>query len=320
MRLRGLILIACFLVGGCAHVLRHESALTIVPYGVQPTGRILVGVTLNGRGPFRFALDTASSGTFVFASAVEQLGLEPSAEPVMTVRGAIASGRFPMVVVERLQLGSEIHEDLALTVLPGDTLATRGIDGILGADFLRRYAVEFSVREHLARLYAPETVAALEYKGFAAIALRPVRVGASVEPVWFFDVDIAGRTLPALFDLGAGLNIINRAAADALELTATREEEAVDFAGAVETGSVLARFDTQSIATGAARWRNEVFLISDLEVFETLGYGDRPLAVLGSGLFTQRDFVVDFVRNRLLIRVSMPESVTDGPDGGDGPD
>jgi hypothetical protein len=29
--------------------------------------------------------------------------------------------------------------------------------------------------------------------------------------------------------------------------------------------------------------------------------------ILGSGLFNQRDFIIDFVRNRLLVKASMDE-------------
>ena len=46
---------------------------------------------------------------------------------------------------------------------------------------------------------------------------------------------------------------------------------------------------------------------SDLEIFKTLQQGDSPLVILGSGLFNQRDFVIDFVRNRLLVKVAMDE-------------
>ena len=35
--------------------------------------------------------------------------------------------------------------------------------------------------------------------------------------------------------------------------------------------------------------------------------GDSPAAILGAGLFTQRDFIIDFVRSRLLVKVAMGE-------------
>ncbi|MFQ5548833.1 MAG: hypothetical protein ACE5FV_11105, partial [Woeseia sp.] len=61
------------------------------------------------------------------------------------------------------------------------------------------------------------------------------------------------------------------------------------------------------VRTARVRWRDEVFAIADLRIFATLRRGDSPLAILGSGLFNQRDFVIDFVRNRLLVKVAMDE-------------
>ena len=52
------------------------------------------------------------------------------------------------------------------------------------------------------------------------------------------------------------------------------------------------------------RWRNSTFLIADVEIFETLEHGSKPLAIMGAGLFSGRDFVIDFTRNRLLVRNS----------------
>ena len=51
-----------------------------------------------------------------------------------------------------------------------------------------------------------------------------------------------------------------------------------------------------------------MFSIADLELFETLMLRDSPAVILGAGLFTQRDFVIDFVRNRLLVKVAMDEA------------
>ena len=67
------------------------------------------------------------------------------------------------------------------------------------------------------------------------------------------------------------------------------------------------RLDAMEVRTAGIRWRNEVFLVADLEIFETLQHDDTPLVILGSGFFNQRDFVIDFVRNRLLIKVAMDE-------------
>lgn len=296
-------------LGGCAQPIGFDDALAVVPYELQPSGRIVVEVRVNREGPFRFALDTASSGSFVFARLRDRLAL-PESGRESTVRGAVASGRFPLVHIDTLEVGSEIWRDAELIALPGDTDATAILDGILGTDFLRRYAVGFSVTDEVIRLYAPSVVGERSYQGWSRVALTPMRVGASSEPLYLFDIAIEGHTLPALFDLGAGLNVINRAAVDLLDLTTVRRREAGELSGAIESRAVLAQFGRQVVTTGRVQWRNELFLIDDLAVLEILGYEDRALAIMGSGLFAQRDFVIDFARNRLLIRTSMSETDT----------
>jgi hypothetical protein len=79
------------------------------------------------------------------------------------------------------------------------------------------------------------------------------------------------------------------------------------LSGVFESTPVVAQFEAKEVTTAGIRWRNEVFLIADLEVFATLQQGDSPLVILGSGLFNQRDFVIDFVRNRLLVKTAMDE-------------
>jgi hypothetical protein len=66
------------------------------------------------------------------------------------------------------------------------------------------------------------------------------------------------------------------------------------------------------VRTGRVRWQDEEFSIVELEVFDMLSRADTPCAILGAGLFTQRDFIIDFARNRLLVKVVMDEATVIG--------
>ena len=77
--------------------------------------------------------------------------------------------------------------------------------------------------------------------------------------------------------------------------------------GVLASERVVARTEAMEVKTAGIHWQNEVFLIADLEVFETLQKSESPFVILGAGLFNQRDFVIDFVRNRLLVKVAMDE-------------
>jgi hypothetical protein len=301
------ILALCIAASGCAAMLDPDEALTVVPYTLLSGGRVVVDVRLNGQGPFRFAVDSAATGSFLTERARAALALEPVPGVTATVYGAIASGQFPVVDVARLEIGSERWEGARLIALPSNTSATATLDGVLGTDFLRRYSVGLSALDRALRLYAPATIGSRAYRGWAEIALTPRRLGNSEEPLYFLEVEIEGRSVPALFDLGAGISMLNSAAASALRLAPTRAERRGEFADAVGSEPVIAQLNTQDLQTAGVRWRDETFLIEDLEIFTLLAAADEPLAILGSGLFTQRDCIIDFARQRLLIRWSMTE-------------
>ncbi len=292
---------------GCASVLNEDGALAIASYDVSENGRIIVEARVNGQGPFAFALDTGSSISIVFDELRDELALEPVPGKAVIIHGAVASGEFPLLSISRLAIGREVWADPRIAALPGDTAASAGIDGILGVDFLRRYAVGFSTRDRAIRLYPPDLVGRRTYRGWTSVPLEPEYIGDSGAALYFFDIEVAGHRIPALFDLGSGLNLINWAAASSLGL------DPVDFrgddvlSGAIESAPIVARVRVDEVTTGHIRWRDEEFTIAELEIFTRLMHGGTPSAILGAGLFTQRDFIIDFARSRLLVNVAMDE-------------
>jgi hypothetical protein len=301
-------LAAIFALSGCASVLDLDHALAIAPYHIEGSGRIVIETRVNGQGPYDFALDTASTISAVFYELRDELELESIPGQVVVVHGAVATGRFSLLNINRLEIGREIWADPRMVSLPGETAAVASIDGLLGVDFLRRYAVGFTTADRVVRLYPPDLVARRSYRGWASAPLEAKPVGESGAALYFIDIEIDGWKIPAIFDLGAGLNMINWAGARKLGIVplVTRRDDQIS--GALDELPVAARFNAEEVTTASIRWRDEMFSIADLEIFETLMLRDSPAVILGAGLFTQRDFVIDFVRSRLLVKVAMDEA------------
>jgi len=300
-------LAAVFVLCGCASTLDQDNALAIAPYRILEDGRIVVETRVNDRGPFPFALDTGSSISIVFGDLRNKLELGLIPEQQVMIHGTVDSGGFPLLSVDRLQVGEATWVEPRIASLPGETGAGTDIDGILGTDFLRRYAVGFSTKDHIVRLYDPDLVRDRSYRGWATVQLERAAIGDSGAMLYFFDVIIGGQKIPALFDLGAGLNMINWPGARSLDLKPVRSSEDDQVSGVIGSTAVMARINAREVKTAGIRWRNEVFLIADLDVFAALQKSDSPFVILGAGLFNQRDFVIDFVRNRLLVKVAMEE-------------
>jgi len=307
-RLPGLIsLAAAFILSGCATTLDLDGALTVVPYRIESDGRIVVTAAVNGAGPFEFIVDSAASISSVFDGLSDQLSLETIPGQVVRVRGVVASGEFPLLDVDHLTFGTETWDTPRIVLLPSNTEAHGGLDGVLGVDFLSRYAVFFSAGDRVIRLYPPELVATQSYWGWSSIPLTVRSISRDGPAIYVIDIEIDGHAIPAVFDLGAGVNMINWKGARSLGIRRSLARDRLIIAGAIDTMKILARLDARVVTTAGIRWRNESFAIADLEIFETLMIADRPTAILSAQLFTQRDFIIDFQRNRLLIKVGQQE-------------
>lgn len=297
-----------FLLCGCASTLDEDGALATVPYEINENKGIVVEVRVNDQGPFAFTLDTAASISVIFDELSSKLSLEPVSENVVVIHGLVASGKFPLRNVDQLSVGSEVWIDPVIAAMPGEAVARTGIDGILGVDFLRRYAVGFSIEDRVIRLYPPARLDGRSYRGWTAIPLEVLYVGDTRTALYFFEIDVGGVKMPAIFDLGAGLNMMNWSAANSLGLDPVKLRDDEQVAGAIDSTPIVARIRAREVKTGNVRWKNEEFMIAELEIFTTLMQSATPSAILGAGLFTQRDFIIDFTRNRLLIKTAMREA------------
>ncbi len=293
---------------GCASVLDEDGALATAAYRIERYGRIVVDARVNGQGPFRFAIDTGASISVIFDELSKELALEPVPGKTLLIHGILASGEYPLVNVGRLEVGREAWIEPRVVSLPRDAIAGSSMEGILGLDFLRRYAVGFSTRERVVRLYPPELVSRRDYRGWTAIPLVPQYVGTSGAAIYVFEMQVNDQKIPAIFDLGAGVNALNWAAANSLGLHPVASKDDTVLSGAIESAPIVAELRIEEVITGRVRWRNEQFLVAELEIFDTLERADTPFAILGAELFNQRDFIIDFARNRLLVRFAMDEA------------
>jgi len=299
---------ALFALSGCAGTLDLDGALAMTPYLVEPSGRIVIEAHVNDEGPFNFALDTGASISAVFDELRDELALASVPGKLVIVHGAVATGQFPLLDIDRVEVGREVWLQPRIVSLPGLTEAGQSIDGVLGIDFLRRFAVGFSTTDRVVRLYPPSLVARRSYRGWASVPLEFERIGERGAALYFMEIEIDGRRVPALFDLGAGLNMMNWAGAHSLGIAPPHARRIEDVAGTIERSLDAARFSADEVTTADIRWRNETFAIADLEIFDSLVLDGNPAVIVGAGLFTQRDFVIDFVRSRLLVKVALAET------------
>ena len=108
---------------------------------------IVLAARLNGRGPFRFLLDTGSTHTAMSAETAEAIGAPVVAKAAM---GSAAGSRETLVVhVKSLEVGSMRVSNLLASVIElAEIPGGRTIDGVIGHDALGslRYTIDFRQR------------------------------------------------------------------------------------------------------------------------------------------------------------------------------
>jgi predicted aspartyl protease len=103
---------------------------------IDDIGAVIVPVHINGRGPFEFLVDTGSSHSVVSRSLADELALRFVARTSVLT----STGREwrPVVNLDQTTIGGAESEGLLASVASSTQLdgITRGIDGIIGQDFL----------------------------------------------------------------------------------------------------------------------------------------------------------------------------------------
>ncbi|WP_159029669.1 retropepsin-like aspartic protease family protein [Streptomyces qaidamensis] len=105
---------------------------------IERDGRTLafVPVSIEGRGPFSFALDTGASTSVVGEEVADRVGLERTGER-RSVSGIIGTGEVPVARVDRWEVGEIRLDPGEVTVIDlGPPRGSRGIQGLLGSDVL----------------------------------------------------------------------------------------------------------------------------------------------------------------------------------------
>ena len=297
------LLVVSILASGCAAplILDDDNASVVTPLEVGDEGHITVQATIDGHGPFRFVLDTGASISVIFDTTREQAGLASAEGTQVVIQGMVGAGTFPMMTIAELKIGSESWTNARVALLPADNSASGQIDGILGIDFLRRYAVGVSPREKVVRLYPPRLVSERSYRGWTSIPMQELQIGKGDATVYAIALHISEIEIQAMLDLGAGSNLMNWHTARAIRVKPTKSGPGSEISGAIETVPVLAELEVDELRIEDIIWKNRTFLISDFPIFEALDLESRLVAIIGPSLFDERDFVIDFERKRMLI-------------------
>jgi predicted aspartyl protease len=116
---------------------------------IQNTSLVAVSVMVNGSGPYRFLLDTGASNSILSATVADRLKIKAGREHTLLTGGGNIAVTLRTI---RLQVGETLLENLEIVVTNFPLMRSLEVDGILGADYLRRFKVAIDYEKRVVEL------------------------------------------------------------------------------------------------------------------------------------------------------------------------
>lgn len=243
--------------------------------GEQIDTRMVIGVTVDGSGPYRFVVDSGADRSVIGERLARTLGL-PAGRSV-TLHDVAGVSRRETVRIARLGIGSGTVENIVAPVLSEASLGARGMIGIdalrgqrLMLDFeTDTVTVEDTRRPAMAR--ADEIVVTARSRGGQLILTQARASGVDIR---------------AVVDTGSQLTIGNLALRDALTRRRRPPPQASVATLVSVTGETLLvpLMIVPEIRVGSIIMRNVLVGFADLPPFRLFGLGEAPAMLLGTDL------------------------------------
>ena len=278
-----------------------------LPYHIGADARVATDVFINGKGPFRFLLDTAASRSMMFEHLRAKLGLGSTGGERLVVYGMQNVGTAIPVKAEELRISNETIRDLAMGVLPDDSDPA---DGLLGMDALSNYLVVLDRKGMRLRLLTPQDGEPADFRAWPSLSLtrRPVKDTAA--SLWLMRANVSGVSVTSLLDMGSGMTILNWNAAEQLGLKRTsfpREGMPQKLRDALGTVEPVIFAKGMTIWLGGRVFTDQTVLIANANVFRYFHLDAGPAAIIGSGLLKDNSLAIDFAHQRLYVGPGLAE-------------
>lgn len=247
-------------------------------------------VHINGRGPFRFFIDTGAERSAISTFLAGALGYRLAGLPDVLREGVIGALPTPEVRLQQLRCDAVGRDAMTALVLPEAILGDW--DGLIGVDVLAGSVLSISSPQWQAQVSTSDSKPRRSTKG--------LRFDSGTLHLPMLRLSIGAHAVMALLDTGATQSVGNRALARALGLRTSAGAIVMDAAGArlpAELATVAGfRLDAAALPAAALR-------IAELPLFSRRGLGNRPALLLGvDRLNAVSDLRIDFRARRLYAR------------------
>ena len=275
--------------------LSPQDLLFASPTSLDHIGRVVTAVMIDGKGPFRFIIDTGANWSTISPHLASILRLQPSAQESIRVTGITGSAEVASVPIERLQAGALVISHTRLPVIEAPIMA--GADGILGAAGLQEERVLVDFRRN--RVVITRSHGDSVPWGFTRVWATRLNGGLLSVPG-----EVGGVRVDAIIDTGSQHTLGNLALYQALYAHERGKGEylAADVYGATKQVGAGKVQLAPLIDLGAFRIAGVALVFGDFHIFKVWRKTDRPAMVLGMDVLgTVNGFVIDFPHEEIAV-------------------
>ena len=253
--------------------------------------RMTVPISIDGKGPFEFLIDTGAERTIIGAELARSLAL-PAGKSAM-MHSMSGAGTVRTVIIPRLQVSKKSVSGIHAPALKEIHI---GASGMLGIDSLQSQRITFDFQRQKMTVVPSRTPQRESYPDEIVVTARS-RLGRLV----LVDARIDGEKLMVVLDTGAEVSIGNEALRRKLtakrKIGPTMPIELISVTG----GKIMADYtQAKQVRLGGILINNLPVAFTEAHPFKQLGLSNRPALLLGMDALRLFDRVsVDFANRKV---------------------
>ena len=249
--------------------------------GKEVADRLTVPVHINGKGPYRFVVDTGADRTVLATEVGVELGLVPG--PKVLLNGVVQTMIAQTVSIRHLEFGSIASGNFSVPTIARSLL---GADGYLGLDFLDRHRVTFDFKGGLLQVSDSRPK-------FSADWTRPsetrIHAFGSSGHLRSLDCRVDGVSAAAFVDSGAEVSAANGPLLAALahhnpSFGVVGDMDLIDITGGQIQGKVAM---VKQIRLPGLVFADCPLVIANFQVFKAWGLTRSPALLIGMNVLRQ---------------------------------
>lgn len=275
-----------------------------VAIGRDVGDRMTVNVSVGGKGPYRFLVDTGAERTIISRELARSLKLEGGKDAIL--HSVIGANDVSTVYIPHLQVSNNV---ISVVDAPALSASNLGADGMLGIDSLRSQRVLFDFKAQTMSI-TPSNRPAEKLDGQTIVVRARARKGRLI----FTSAQIDGQRVTVIVDTGSQVTIGNIALQRALmkrRLLSAHSPVTIESVTGEKLDARVA--EIKRLELGDVRIEDLAVVFADAHIFKKLDLKHDPALLLGMNAMRAFDRIsIDFASKKVrfvLPGTSMKRSV-----------